>query len=122
MVGHMRRASDDEKQEIGRRMRAARAYAGFTRQQHLADKIRDEGFGKDAIANWETGNYTRPLPKNTLAAVATACGLPVQFFYMDFGALSLLDEDEAQTLEWWRARNDEPNEGEGHGLPNAGGE
>ena len=90
-------ATQAEKDEVARRIKAARAYAGIGSAQALAIRIDDAGFGRDAIAKWETGSYTKPLGHNKLKVIANACGLSVNFFYWDFRALHELDEDEMRT-------------------------
>jgi transcriptional regulator with XRE-family HTH domain len=69
--------------EVGRRVRAARAYA------FGADRGRDEvakaiNVSTRTLSRIESGR--RPLSDEEKAAVAQACGLPPEFFSIDFSA------------------------------------
>ncbi|MDX6534005.1 MAG: Helix-turn-helix domain [Gaiellales bacterium] len=105
-------ATEAEKAEVGRRIKAARAYAGLTSAKALADKIDDVGYSREAIVKWETGNYKRGLGRTRLETIARACGLSVIFFALDFSPLSELDADEQRILDRRLRRTDSPSEEE----------
>jgi transcriptional regulator with XRE-family HTH domain len=70
-------------EEIGRRVRAARAYAGLTIGA-LADSL---GMGARTIKRIECGE--RDARRYELIGIAEACGLPREFFELDFDLLRL---------------------------------
>lgn len=63
---------------IARELRAARAYAGMSRQQ-LGAKI---GISKDALGDWERGDWVREPALAMLEAVARHTGVPTSFEYV----------------------------------------
>lgn len=78
--------SQDERQ---RRMRAARALAGFKNVGDLADAIgADAGLGERTLRKLEGGES--PLRPPAMREIAHACGLPYEFFTVDFSRLPLL--------------------------------
>lgn len=132
------RPVDDE--ELVRRFKAALAYAGLSVPQ-LAERVTTEpNLSASTLydVQQQRRNRTPLLSPGERAAVAAACGLPVEFFTADFSslretteaerldhieqtltvlasALSLeqLDADEAQALRRWQS--DQPSEASGRG-------
>lgn len=86
--------------EVGRRIKAARAYAGLTSQQELAKKIASlgysRGYKRDVIAGWEVGGYKHALGRDKLRTIAEACDLPYEFFTADFSRLGEISSPGAQ--------------------------
>jgi transcriptional regulator with XRE-family HTH domain len=74
-----RLVTDDE--EIRRRIRAARAYAGYSLDE-LADRV---GFGRQTLVRIEQGE--RQAKRMELREIAVVCGLPYEFFTSDFDQL-----------------------------------
>lgn len=73
-----------DKKEIIRRIKAARAFGGFTSVQKLADAINQPGLAQSTLEKIETtGKVSRPQ----LREIAEACGLPYEFFTVDFSRL-----------------------------------
>lgn len=74
-------------EERRRRIAAARGYAGLSRGA-LGKKM--DGVSEDTVKRWEDGTNKRPLKAHEeealLRNVADACGLPENFFYIDFAA------------------------------------
>lgn len=70
--------------ETRRRLRAARAYAGMS----LDDLAADVEIGRNTLVRMENGQRN---PKSMeLREIAEACGLPYEFFTIDFGLLVAL--------------------------------
>lgn len=70
---------------ITRRLKAARELAGLTAIE-LADKLPD-GYGRATISKMERG--VQAVEGVDLERWARACGVPVDFFFVDFAELSL---------------------------------
>jgi transcriptional regulator with XRE-family HTH domain len=72
-------------EEIRRRVKAARALAGISVKE-LAERINQEGLGERTLRALEgdAGRAWRPME---LQAVAQACGLPYEFFTVDFSSV-----------------------------------
>jgi transcriptional regulator with XRE-family HTH domain len=71
-----------EEIDIGRRIRAARALADLSASD-VGDRI---GLSKDTMRKYEGGHR---VPKaDVIERVAQACGLPVEFFYVDLSVLA----------------------------------
>lgn len=70
-----------------RRVKAARALAGISVKE-LAQRIGQDGLGERTLRSLEgdAGRAWRPME---LQAVAQACGLPYEFFTVDFQQLTL---------------------------------
>lgn len=100
---------DDEnwREEISRRMRAARAYAGLSSVKKLAAKIDEPGLGTSTLYAIEQGRR-RARPRD-LRAIAQACGLPDSWFEVDFG---LIFAAEALRSLGDAARGAPPDDGE----------
>lgn len=83
--------STDRDREVGRRVRAARAYKGLRSVPALSEAIGEGGLGTTTLYEIERGErYAEP---RELAAIAKACTLPAEFFTMDFrAAAQALDE------------------------------
>lgn len=62
------------KSEIGRRVRAARAYAGFRNRAALAARLE---LSKETVQRIEGGQ--REVKRSELLAIAEACGVPMWF-------------------------------------------
>lgn len=77
--------------DIRRRLKAARELAGLTVQE-LAERIDSERLGAKALGSLERGDRKTPPQPHELAAIAAACGLPYEFFTVDFSRLSELTE------------------------------
>jgi transcriptional regulator with XRE-family HTH domain len=71
--------------EVGRRVRAARAYKGITSVPALAEAINEPGMRVTTLYAIEQGK--RHAPPRELAAIARACDLPAAFFEIDFRAI-----------------------------------
>lgn len=72
----------DMASEIAKRIRAARAYAGFSQPQ-LAERLQ---VGRVHVTDIEMGRVE--ATENEIVLIARHCGLPEEFFTADFGALS----------------------------------
>jgi transcriptional regulator with XRE-family HTH domain len=99
--------------EVGRRIRAARAYADI-KQPHLAAQL---GVSRDTVYRLEKGGrQLRPLENEEalLERIADLCGLPAAFFTIDLAELDMLATPEDRELlarEASRAAADEEEEG-----------
>ena len=71
-------------EDLARRVRAARALAGFESVEALADAIGQRGLSARTLRNIEQGR--RHAEPRELAAIAEACDLTPQFFRLDFSA------------------------------------
>lgn len=71
-------------EERRRRIAAARGYAGLSRAK-LGEVFNVK---EDTVKRWEDGTNKRPLAPHAeealLRDIAAACGLPEEFFYVDF--------------------------------------
>lgn len=74
----------DDPSEVGRRVRAARAYADDMSQPELGEALGSAS----TIKRIEAGK--RIAQPHELEKIATACGLPVEFFTIDFSFLPAL--------------------------------
>lgn len=73
-------ASDDP--QIARRLRAARHLAGFKSVEALANALDQRSLGLTTLRGVERGEGTLdPMKRH---AIAVACGLPDEFWTMDF--------------------------------------
>jgi transcriptional regulator with XRE-family HTH domain len=77
--------ADVSDKEVGRRVRAARAYKGITSVLALAEAINEPGMKATTLYAIEQGR--RHAPPRELRAIARACDLPLAFFEMDFRAI-----------------------------------
>lgn len=73
--------------DVTRRIKAARALAGFDSRAALAAKL-DAGLGAKTLQKIESGE--RPVVQRELREIAEACGLPYEFFTVDFAQLPAL--------------------------------
>lgn len=84
------------KERLRRRLVAARTLAGLG-QQELAAKIKalgyTRGYSARTIGDMERGET--PIQPQAIPVLAKACGLPPEFFEVDFQRLPELLEDEA---------------------------
>ena len=76
--------------DLAARIRAARAYAGLTRQQ-LAEAIERPEITDRVLARFEDPYGTAPKPEQ-LRSIANACGLPESFFTAEFQNLDAASE------------------------------
>lgn len=83
--------------EAGRRVRAARAYAGIKSVPALKDRIGSRGFGRTTLYAIEAGRTAMRRPM--ALAIADACDLPVEFFEVDFARLPELVTDPGELFE-----------------------
>ena len=68
-------------EEIARRVKAARAYAGYRNPKALAAAIGEPGLGDGVIRQYEEAR--RPILKRSqLTAIAYACQLPADWFFV----------------------------------------
>ena len=70
--------------QIRRRVKAARALAGLSVGQ-LAKRLDEPGLGERTLRDLES-QKGRSFYRRELRAIAEACGLPYEFFTMDFSA------------------------------------
>ena len=80
----------DTRDEVARRIRAARGYAGLSRARlakRIATRMSDSGFSAGTLKLWEDGGTVGPVPPHKRNVVAAACGLPPAFFTADFNRL-----------------------------------
>lgn len=75
----------DSEDEIRRRMRAALALAGIKNVRELAERIDLPGLGRDTLYEMQSGK--RAIRRHELREIADACGLPLEFFTVDFATL-----------------------------------
>lgn len=86
-----------EGEELRNRLRAAQALAGIRSVDELAERIGIEGLGRDTLYDMQRGK--RPIRRHELREIADACGLPYEFFTVDFATLSTgATENELQKL------------------------
>lgn len=105
-----------ESVDIGRRMRAARALAGFEHIADLAKAIGEEGLSAATLGDIERGE--RPWRLRELRAIAVACQVPLGFL-RDPDPFRPSDEE----LEWlgrWIAREQERRGASGDEPPTPG--
>lgn len=77
--------SDDE---LRRRVKAARAYAGYDSTKDLAAAIGPHGkLGDRTLRTLEGAGAPRRFSDQHLVLIARACGLPLEFFEVDFARL-----------------------------------
>lgn len=70
--------------EIAARIRAARAYANLTRSVLVKELDRPD-ITERTLARFEDADLSGPSA-DQLEAIAAACGLPANFFFVDFSA------------------------------------
>jgi transcriptional regulator with XRE-family HTH domain len=75
-----------DRSELARRIRAARTYAGFAVHE-LAERV---GLGAQTIKRIEAGR--RSVRRFEIWAIAEACGLPREFFEIDFAEMAAREE------------------------------
>lgn len=75
-------AVPDPQETLRRRLKAARALAGLTVEE-LAREVGQTGYGAKTLYAMESETGREILPKDH-AILAEACGLPREFFTMDF--------------------------------------
>jgi transcriptional regulator with XRE-family HTH domain len=80
--------------EIGKRVRAARAYGGWTRAEDLAEAV---GMGRTTLLRTEKGERTAKHWE--LVAIAELCGLPRSFFTDEWDERDLPAEVDVRALE-----------------------
>ena len=78
------------------RFKAARMLAGHKSAEALAEKIGEHGLGAKVIRNIEQGRAV-PEPRD-LEAIAKACGVPIEWFVVDFSRLPELVADREQAI------------------------
>jgi transcriptional regulator with XRE-family HTH domain len=71
---------------LGRRVAAVRALGGFVYRADLAVAI-DGALSAESIKDIESGRRLRTSPAE-LDVIATACGVPVEFFAFDIDSLT----------------------------------
>lgn len=74
--------------EVGKRIRAARGYSGWTRAEDLATAV---GMGRTTLLKTEKGD--REAKHWELVAIAELCGVPRGFFTADWDQAFADDED-----------------------------
>lgn len=85
--------------ELGRRIRAARAYAGSLRA--LAERVSDHGISARTLRHLEQGEHL--ASSEQLEAVSRACGVPKAWFEFDWEAAG--DPETALTVMATRLRD-----------------
>ena len=126
-----------DSEDLARRVRAARALAppsavevsqrtsekrkpepGISRGE-LADRIAEPGLGEKVLGKIERGEKMPAL--RDLRAIADATGVPLEFFLLERNELlTLLEQDQVQTLERWRRRSGLQREGSESGSRSLG--
>ncbi len=86
--------------ELGRRIRAARAYAGLS-VRALAEKVSDDGISARTLRHLEQGEHLATTEQ--LEAVSQACGVPAAWFELDWEATG--NAETALTVIATRLRN-----------------
>ena len=79
-------------EQVGRRIVAARAIAGIGSVDRLAYLIGRDGFGARTLRKVESGE--REASEEELLWIATACGLPFEFFTQPFERMMSEPADE----------------------------
>lgn len=72
--------------ELARRIKAARALAGIASTTALANRIGVQGLSGETLRKIESGS--REVRPHELREIARACGLPFEFFTVDFAQLA----------------------------------
>ena len=81
---------------LGRRIRAARQLAGFSNTKALAAAIARSGLAKRGLGTTSLYDMERDQATpdfGNLTVIADVCGLPVDFFTVDFSRLPELSDD-----------------------------
>lgn len=85
--------------ELRRRVKAARALAGFGSTKELAQAIgTDAKLGDRKLRTLEGDSAPRPFREPELEQIAKACGLPLAFFEIDFAMLDGYDRTLADRI------------------------
>lgn len=69
-------------EDVARRVKAARMLAGYSSVKKLAAAINEKGLSGGTIRKYEEARRT-PIRTSELYAIAEACGLPLEWFYVD---------------------------------------
>jgi hypothetical protein len=85
--------------ELRRRVKAARAYAGYKSAGELAAALDFKGLGERNLRELEGPSAPRPFRAVELREIARVCGLPYEFFTADLSLLGVLADEWPQSLQ-----------------------